>query len=68
MLSTKGAVVVAKAQQCEKGMWMQSVQKFPNSFHLHLRPDSHQESGPMFNPDQAFLLVQKLKSAPKVLH
>jgi hypothetical protein len=32
---------------------------------LTLRPALHKESGPMFNPNPAFLLVKKLKSAPR---
>ncbi len=32
------------------------------------RPALHKESGRMFNPNQTFLLVQKLKSASRVLH
>jgi hypothetical protein len=31
----------------------------------HIRPPLHYESGPMFNPNPAFPLVQKLKSAPR---
>jgi hypothetical protein len=30
-----------------------------------MRPTLHKELGVMFNPNPAFLLVQKLKSAPK---
>ncbi len=30
-------------------------------------PTLHQESGPMFNPNPAFLFVQKYKSAPRAL-
>ncbi len=33
-----------------------------------VRPALHQESGPKFNPNAAFLLVQKLKSALQALH
>jgi hypothetical protein len=33
-----------------------------------LRPTLHEESRPMFNSNRAFLLVQKLKSAPRALH
>jgi hypothetical protein len=32
VLSTKGAVVVAKAQQCEKGMWMDAECKQISQF------------------------------------
>ncbi len=32
------------------------------------RPALHWESGSMFNPNLAFLLVQKLKSAPRALY
>jgi len=33
-----------------------------------LGPTLHLESGPMFNPNQTFLLVQKLNLAPRALH
>ncbi len=33
-----------------------------------LGPALHQESGPIFNPNPAFLSVQKLKSAPRALY
>jgi hypothetical protein len=36
--------------------------------HYIIRPILHYESGPMFNPNSAFLLVQKLKSAPQELY
>jgi len=33
-----------------------------------LGPTLHLESGPMLNPNQAFLLVQKLNLSPEALH
>jgi hypothetical protein len=39
-----------------------------NLMSRHIRPTLHYKSRPMCNSNQAFLLVQKLKSAPRVLH
>jgi hypothetical protein len=39
-----------------------------NLMSRHIRPTLHYESRPMCNSNQAFLLVQKLKSAPRALH
>jgi hypothetical protein len=52
---------------------MFSLQKFFfenfNAFeHNIIKPALHYDSGPMFNPNPAFLLVQKLKAAPRDLH
>jgi len=33
--------------------------------HTYIKPTLHKESRPMFNSNQTFLLVQKLKSTPK---
>jgi hypothetical protein len=42
--------------------WLVTVREF----WTYVRPTLHEELGPMFNPNPAFLLLQKLKSAPRV--
>ncbi len=37
-------------------------------YYYSIRTALHQESGPVFNPNPAFLLVQKLKSAPRAFY
>jgi hypothetical protein len=50
----------AKDTDAEKNMISLVFEQVITSF----RPMLHQESGLMFNPNQAFLVMQKLKSAP----
>jgi hypothetical protein len=47
-----------------------SCQRLPEfeTSHKYLGPLYIRRSGPIFNPNQAFLLVQKLKLAPRTSH